>query len=86
MAYRMHGIPIPDWSEIKGYFTQVDIEHMKAATDGQLDLSDCSSVAKFAPQIYQQVSSGSMPPGNPWPPAKINGFFAWWKNGAKCPP
>lgn len=76
----------PDWNVIKTYFTQTDIQHMLAETNGALNLGDCSSVRANAARIYSMVSQGSMPPGNPWPAEKINNFYAWWKSGSKCPP
>lgn len=75
----------PDWSVIKAYFTQTDIEHMLQETQGDLDLSDCNSVLTNAQSIYQMVSQGKMPPGNPWPADKINGFYAWMHSNPSCP-
>jgi hypothetical protein len=83
MSHKMQGVHVPDWNEIKSYFTPTDIQHMLAATG--LDLSDCSTVLANAAAIFQQVSTGKMPPGNPWGPDKINGFFAWWKSNPTCP-
>ncbi len=85
MAYKMQGVHIPDWNEIKSYFTTVDVQHMLVASGGTINLGDCASVLQNAAGIYQQVSAGKMPPGNPWPPDKINGFFAWWKSNPICP-
>src|ERR1700694_4447333 len=65
----------PDWSVIKTYFTQTDIQHMLQVSQGSIDLSSCSSVLANAQLIYQHVSGGTpppMPPGNPWPAAWIN--------------
>jgi hypothetical protein len=85
MAYQMKGIHIPDWNEIKGYFTTEDVEHMKMQLGAGFDLHDCHSVRTNAQAIFDAVSKHKMPPGNPWPPEKINGFYSWWKNGAVCP-
>lgn len=79
----MKGIHVPDWAEIKSYFTPIDVQHMKAETG--LDLSDCQDVLNNASKIYQKVSVGEMPPGNPWTADKINGFYAWWKSNPTCP-
>jgi hypothetical protein len=84
-AYKMEGVRVPDWPEIKGYFSDVDRQHMLAVTGGSLDLHDCESVLANAADIFQEVSAGNMPPGNPWSPDKINGFFSWWKSNPTCP-
>jgi hypothetical protein len=84
MTYKMQGITIPDWPTIKGYFTQTDQQHMLLQTGGDLDLWDCNSVKAHGQDIYNAVSSGHMPPGNPWPAEWINNFFSWWKQGT-CP-
>lgn len=85
MANYMAAINVPDWSEIKGYFTDTDRAHMMQETQGSLDLHDCKSVLANAAEIYSKVSQGQMPPGNPWPPEKINGFYSWWKSDPTCP-
>lgn len=85
MSYQMKGIDIPEWSTIKGYFTVVEQQHMLQVTNGDLDLFDCKSVRTYASQIYQQVSTGKMPPGGPrWTGEMVNNFFTWWKQGT-CP-
>jgi hypothetical protein len=85
VPHKMVGIHIPDWDEIKGYFTPTDVQHMLAQSGGQIDLSDCASVLRNAQNIFEQVSTGKMPPRNPWGPDKVNGFYAWWKSNPKCP-
>ena len=84
-THSMRGIRIPDWNEIKSYFTDVDVQHMLAVTRGSLNLHECASVLRNAEAIFKQVSTGKMPPGNPWGAEKINGFFAWWKSNPTCP-
>ena len=84
-TYKMEGVSVPDWPEIKSYFTTTDQQHMLAQSGGRIDLHDCKSVKRNAAQIYQQVATGGMPPGNPWGPDKINGFYAWWKSDPTCP-
>lgn len=74
----------PSWEVIKTYFTQTDVQHMLEQTQGQIDLSNCASVLASAERIYGKVSTGKMPPGNPWPPEKINHFFSWWKSNPSC--
>jgi len=70
------------WDQIRQQFTDTDIEHMKGVTGGQLDLSNCQSVQQSAQQIYDQVSSGNMPPGNPWPQDWVDNFQQWMNQPA----
>ena len=70
------------WDQIRQQFTDTDIAHMKQVTGGQLDLSNCQSVQQSAQQIYDQVSSGSMPPGNPWPQDWVDNFQQWMNQPA----
>ena len=84
MSHQMEGIDIPSWDTIKGYFSKVEQQHMLLVTGGDLDLWDCASVKANGQDIYNNVSSGHMPPGNPWTAEKINNFFTWWKQGT-CP-
>ena len=81
----MTGIHIPDWPEIKGYFTVEDQQHMLKQSGRRIDLYDCKSVLKNAKKIYKQVADGDMPPGDPWDKRKINGFYSWWKSDPTCP-
>ena len=73
------------WDQIRKQFTETDIEHMKRLTGGDMDLGDCKSVHDRAQQIYEQVSAGSMPPGDPWSAEWVNNFKAWLDAGAQCP-
>jgi hypothetical protein len=75
------------WDQISKQFTATDVAHMKRATGGKLDLSNCKSVQEWAEQIYDQVSSGSMPPGKPWPQEWVDNFQQWMKQpaGSQCP-
>jgi hypothetical protein len=73
------------WDQIRKQFTEKDIDHMKKLTGGDMDLGDCKSVHDWAQQIYEQVSAGTMPPGDPWSPEWINNFKAWMDAGAQCP-
>jgi hypothetical protein len=74
-------------ADIQGLFTAVDVAHMKNVTNGALDLSDYQSVKVWATTIYQEVSSGAMPPAGSgegaWTPAMINTFGCWIQQG--CP-
>jgi hypothetical protein len=74
-----------DWQTIRQQFTQEDIDHMKGATGGSLDLGDCQSVKANAQAIYDQVSSGQMPPGQPWSDQWVANFKAWMDAGCPCP-
>jgi hypothetical protein len=75
----------PDWSVIKAYFTQTDIQHMLQVSQGSIDLSNCASVLANAQAIYQHVAAGTMPPGNRWPAAWVNNFFEWMNSNPTCP-
>jgi hypothetical protein len=72
-------------NDVKKLFTALDIDHMKKKTMGALDLSDYDSVKVWAPKIYQEVSSGAMPPDgsgeNAWTPAMVNTFGCWIQQG-----
>ena len=69
----------PTWyGEIRGYFNSSDIAHMAAQG---LSLNDYNSVKTHGPEIYGQVASGNMPPGNKWSADKINTFLNWMVNG-----
>jgi hypothetical protein len=76
--------PVSWNNDIKKLFTATDIAHMK--TKG-IDLGNYDSVKINAVPIYNQVSSGSMPPPGsgeqPWPPAWVNTFGCWIQQG--CP-
>jgi hypothetical protein len=72
----------PTWNDpIKTYFTPVDVKHMMQVAN--LDLSSYKDVSTNAADIYAQVSSGNMPPNDPWPSDWVNNFSTWAQNG--CP-
>lgn len=79
--------PVTWTVDIKGLFTAVDVDHMKRVTNGALDLSSYQSVKVWATKIYQEVSSGAMPPAgsgeNEWTPAMVNTLGCWIQQG--CP-
>lgn len=82
----MSGQPILSFSkDIRPLFTDLDVEHMKAAG---IDLSSRDDVAAHAEAIYDTVSSGSMPPkvsGEPrWTVEMCARFKRWQTQG--CPP
>ena len=69
----------PTWNNpIKGYFTPIDVDHMKQRG---LDLSSYTDVVANAEDIFNQVATGNMPPGDPWPQDWINNFGTWAENG-----
>lgn len=71
-------------TDILPLFTSVDIEHMSAA--GVL-LNDFTFMSQppNATGVYQQVSSGKMPPSTsgeqPWSQDKVQLFKAWIDGG-----
>jgi len=71
--------------DIRPMFTDLDIDHMKAAG---IDLSDARSVAAYSEAIYATVSDGSMPPpssGEPSWTAEMCERFNEWRNGGCLP-
>jgi hypothetical protein len=74
-------------NDIQKLFTSVDVAHMKGVTQGALDLSDYNSTKIWAAKIYQEVSSGDMPPAgsgeNQWTPAMVNTFGCWIQQGCQ---
>jgi hypothetical protein len=72
-------------NDIKGLFTQEDVDHMKQVTNNALDLSDYTSTSIFASSIYQRVASGNMPPPDsgegPWTKEMVNTFGCWIQQG-----
>jgi porphyrinogen peroxidase len=76
------------WADnIAGFFTASDIAHMKAVTNGRVDLGSYASVKIWAHRIYNVVSTGNMPPPGsgeqPWTHDKVNIFGCWIQQG--CP-
>lgn len=67
-------------ADILPLFTPQDISCMKG--QGVL-LSDYAymSSAGHAEMVYNQLSSGNMPPGNPWPANNIQLFKSWIDDG-----
>ena len=70
----------PTWeTDIKGLFNDGDIACMKRRG---LDLSSYQDVKANAQNILDAISSGFMPPGNPWPQNWIDTFKRWIEIGA----
>ncbi|MGZ2452742.1 hypothetical protein ACVIRO_005559 [Rhizobium ruizarguesonis] len=70
------------WDIIKGYFTDMDVDHMKQVSGSwpkPLDLHDEQSVLYYAAQIHASVKSGTMPIGEPrWSQQCVDDFYQWW--------
>jgi hypothetical protein len=76
------------WSgNVKQLFTSTDVDHMKAVSGGNIDLSSYTSVKMWASAIYNRVASGSMPPPGSgegrWSSDMVNTFGCWIQQG--CP-
>ena len=71
-------------TDIVPLFTSMDIEHMRRAG---LSLDDYASMRQpaTAGAVYEQVSSGGMPPAGsgeePWPEDRVQLFKAWMDGG-----
>ncbi|HEV7878516.1 tyrosinase family protein [Bradyrhizobium sp.] len=71
----------PTWYDtIRLMFTKTDIEHMGTQ---HLDLTSYEQVQVGAGNIYGQVASQKMPPGNPWTQDMNQTFLNWITDG--CP-
>lgn len=70
-------------NDVRKLFTPTDIDHMKSATGGNLDLSEYESVKIWAHKIYEYVENKYMPPSAPWSDDMINTFGCWVQKG--CP-
>jgi hypothetical protein len=84
MVRKQYITKAPGWHVISDYFTQSDIQHMFAVSQGAIDLSNCASVRQNAQTIYQLISTHQVPQGEPWRPAWINNFFAWMNSNPTC--
>lgn len=65
---------------VKELFRDMDRQCMLTYS---MDLHDYASVKAHASSIYAQVSSGKMPPGQPWEQSKVDTFNAWMQCGYK---
>ena len=66
--------------DIRPLFTQEDVDHM-LDVNPDLDLSSYDSVKANADDIYNVLSSGEMPPDQPWPKAQVDKFKQWMDDG-----
>ena len=73
--------PLSFERDIRPLFTDLDVAHMKRATN--LDLSDRGSVLAHADAIYETVSNGTMPPpssGEPRWTTEMSAKFKRWRD------
>jgi tyrosinase len=63
-------------NDIRPLFTDEDVEHM-LDVNPDLDLSSYDAVKANAQDIYGVLSSGDMPPGDPWPEENVAKFKQW---------
>ena len=69
-------------TEIRPLFREGDIQCMEPAG---VMLNDAAwmCIPANARSVYDQVSTGAMPPDKPWPPDRISLFKKWMDDG--CP-
>jgi hypothetical protein len=78
------------WAQISTYFTQIDKDHMGPGPNHipgapVIDLTDCATVLKNAPAIYNAVYNSLMPPGGPfWSDTMCADFAAWMNSADPC--
>jgi tyrosinase len=71
----------PTWYDtIRLMFTPTDIDHMN---HHDLDLTSYEQVKTASGNIYGQVASKNMPPGDPWTPDMMQTFLNWMSDN--CP-
>jgi tyrosinase len=69
----------PTWyGTVRQMFTKADVDHMSIVG---LDLTSYEQVRTSAGAIYGQVSTGAMPPGQPWSQDMLQTFLNWMSNG-----
>ena len=68
-------------SEVHGYFTDTDAQHM-LQVQPQINLKVYASVRDNAVLIYPRVADKTMPPRRPWPDDKIAKFKSWIDAGS----
>jgi hypothetical protein len=75
VSFKTHILPL---------FTSIDIEHMSYAGVSLDDYAYMSQPAN-ASRVYEQLSSGTMPPSDsgeqPWPHDQVQLFKAWVDGG-----
>jgi hypothetical protein len=75
--------PVSWAKDVAPLFEPSDIEHMKQATGGRLDLSDPTSTEIWSHKVYAYVANGYMPPKprTPWTQDMVNTFGCWIQGG-----
>lgn len=78
--------PAVTWSDVRGFFTADDIEHMRTVSERwtpSLDLAAYQSARYYAVKIYSSVRDDSMPIGTvpKWTPAMKRTFRDWIYGG-----
>ncbi|MGA3012313.1 MAG: hypothetical protein ABSD72_18805 [Terracidiphilus sp.] len=75
--------PVSWANDVQKLFTPTDVAHMKAVTHGALDLSSYDSVKIWSAKIYDEVSSGNMPPPpeSKWTDLMVQTFGCWIQQG-----
>ena len=68
---------------IRPLFRQRDIDAMKQAQRGRMDLSKYSDVSQNADAILRELEGGRMPCDAPWPDSQIKLFEKWIETGKK---
>ena len=72
-------------TDIVPLFTSMDIEHMRRAGLSLDDYASMRPPGDRRRRIYEQVSSGGMPPAGsgeePWPEDRVQLFKAWMDGG-----
>jgi hypothetical protein len=66
--------------DIRPLFTEEDVDHM-LDVNSDLDLSSYEAVKANASDIFNVLSAGEMPPGQPWPPEQVATFKQWMDDG-----
>ena len=77
-------MPVSYNNDILPLFTQTDIDHMQPMNvflSTYSWMSDPTGDHQNANAVFGQVSSGQMPPGNPWSSDNVQLFQSWMNDG-----
>ena len=78
--------PVSFAAKIKPLFTATDVAHMKpmgVKLNNYAYMSNSAGGHANAKAVYNKVKSGEMPPGAPWPAARVSLFAKWMSDGYK---
>ena len=78
--------PVSFAAKIKPLCTATDVAHMKpmgVKLHNYTWMSNSAGGHANANAVYGQVSTGHMPPGNPWPASWVKLFAKWMSDGYK---